>query len=196
MTLQGRAELAQGDQQLLREVAGLREHGVEGRDRMALREHDAVAVGPVRALGVVAKPPEVQRGEDVDHRERAAGMSGARVSEHAQDLNTTLARDRLETNFTHQSSSSMNPAISSTRTPVTATSGAYTTSSAAQTMVPFRSFVMPITPFRIVEMLSLMRIAFALSGAVSRPSRMMNESPTTVQAKSPARRPLIGYVYQ
>ena len=30
-------------------------------------------------------------------------MPGARVSEHAENLNTTLARDRLETYFTHQS---------------------------------------------------------------------------------------------
>src|SRR2546429_3106265 len=31
------------------------------------------------------------------------------------------------------------------------------------------------------------------SGSARRPSRMMYESPTTVQVKSPARRPLIGY---
>ena len=100
-------------------------------------------------------------------------MPGARVGEHAEDLNTTLARDRLETYFSHQSSSSMNPAISSTRTPVTATSGAYTTSSAAQTIVPFTSLVMPTMLFRNVAMLSLIRTALALSGAAIRPSRMI-----------------------
>ena len=67
----------------------------------------------------------------------------------------------------------MNPAISSTRTPVTATSGAYTTSSAAQTIVPFTSLVIPVTLFRNVAMLSLIRIALALSGAAIRPSRMI-----------------------
>ena len=45
-------------------------------------------------------------------------------------------------------------------------------------------------------MLSLMRTVLALSGAASRPSRMMKESPTTVHVKSPARSPLMGYVYQ
>jgi DNA invertase Pin-like site-specific DNA recombinase len=44
--------------------------------------------------------------------------------------------------------------------------------------------------------LSLIRIVFALSGPAIRPSRMIKESPTTVQVKSPARNPLIGYVYQ
>src|SRR5207253_3570302 len=100
------------------------EHGVEGGDRMALREHDAVAVRPVRALGIVPQAPEVDRGEDVDHRERAAGMPGARVGEHAEDLNAAFARDRFETHLGHQSRSSMNPAISSTWTELTAISGA------------------------------------------------------------------------
>ena len=36
-------------------------------------------------------------------------MPGACVGEHAEDLDTTLARDRLETYFAHQSSSSMKP---------------------------------------------------------------------------------------
>src|SRR6185369_10808334 len=114
MTLERRAELAQREQLLLREVAGSRHHGVERGDRVPLREHDAVALRPVRALGIELEPPEVHGREDVDHRERAAGVPGARVGEHPENLNTTLARDRLETYFTHQSRSSMNPAISST----------------------------------------------------------------------------------
>src|SRR5262249_28315204 len=80
MALERRAELAQRDQLLLREVAGPREHGVEGGHRVALREHDTVAVRPVRALGIVAQPPEVEGREDVDHRERSSGMAGARVA--------------------------------------------------------------------------------------------------------------------
>src|SRR5882724_2280933 len=173
MPLERRAELAKRDERLLREIAGLRQHGVERGDRVTLREHDAVPVRPVRTPGIVPETSEEERDEDVDHRERAAGMPGARVGEHAEDLNTTLARDRLETYFSHQSSSSMNPAISSTRTPVTATSGAYTTSSAAQTIVPFTSRVMPAMLFRNVAMLSLIRTALALSGAANRPSRMI-----------------------
>src|SRR5262249_34103357 len=120
------------------------------------------------------------------------GVPGARVGEHAKDLDTALARDRLETYFSHQSSSSMNPAISSTRTPVTATSGAYTTSSAAQTIVPFTSLLMPVTLFRNVAMLSLTGLWLALGGPALRPREMIKESATTVRVNPPARTPLIG----
>src|SRR5262245_66543783 len=173
MPLERRAELAQRDELLLREVAGLRHDGIERGDRVPLREHDAVAIGPVRPLGITAQPPEIERDEDVDHRERATGMPGARVGEHPENLDTTLARDRLETYFSHQSSSSMNPAISSTWTPLTATSGESTTSSAAQTIVPFTSRVVPTMLLRNVAMLSLIRIALALSAAAIRPSRLI-----------------------
>src|SRR5207245_3913712 len=153
---------------------------------------DAVPVGPVGAAGVVAHPTEVERGEDIDHRERAARMPRARVGEHADDLHPAVAGDRCETRVRHQSSSSMKVAISSTWTPRTAISGAYTTSSAAQTIVPRASLVMPTMFSRIVLMFSLIRIALALSGAASRPPRMIEESATTVQVNTAARRPVIG----
>src|SRR2546425_8439643 len=92
-------------------------------------------------------------------------MPRARVGEHADDLHPAVAGDRCETRVRHQSSSSMTVAISSTRTPRTAISGAYTTSSAAQTIVPRASWVMPTMFSRIVLMFSLIRIALALSGA-------------------------------
>src|SRR5262245_38360882 len=142
---------------------------------------------------------EVERDQDVDDGERPARMARPGVSEHPEDLNARFAGDVLElrnVRVGHQPSSSMNSAIASTRTPLAAISGAYTTSSAAQTIVPFTSLVIPTTCCSRRVMLSLMRIVLALSGATSRPSRMMNESPTTVQVKSPARSPLIGYVYQ
>src|SRR5262249_53320933 len=88
------------------------------------------------------------------------------------------------------------PPISSTWTPDTAISGAYTTSSEAHTSVPFTSLVMRTTCWRSRVTLSLIRMALALSGPARRPSRITWESPTTVQVKSLARRPLIGYVYQ
>ena len=86
----------------------------------------------------------------------------------------------------------MKPAISSTWTSRTAISGAYTTSSAAHTMVPLTSLVRPITLLSTFAMLSLIRTVLGRSGATRRPSRMIYESPTTVQVKSPADSPLIG----
>src|SRR3989442_1786360 len=64
-------------------------------------------------------------------------------------------------------------AMASTRTSVTAISGAYTTSSAAHTIVPFTSLVTPATLFRNVAMLSLIRIVFAVIGSAIRPSRII-----------------------
>ena len=56
----------------------------------------------------------------------------------------------------------MKPAIASTWTPVTAISGAYTTSSAAHTRVPLASLVVPTTLSRSRVMLSLMRMRVRL----------------------------------
>ena len=120
-------------------------------------------------------------------------MSGARVGEHPDDLDAALAGDRFELGVTLAiRQASMKSAMASTWTPVTAISGAYTTSSAAHTIVPRASLVTPTTLSRTRMMLSLMRTVLALSGAAIRPSRMMKESPTTVLVKSPARSPLIG----
>src|SRR3989441_271004 len=173
MTLERRAELAERDELRLGEEARPRHDRVERGDGVALGEDDTVPVGPVGALGVVAQPAEVERRENVDHREGSARVSRARVGEHADYLHPAVAGDRFETRVSHQSSSSMNAAVCSTRTPRTAISGAYTTSSAAQTIVPRTSLVMPTMLLRIFPMFSLIRIAFALSGAASRPSRMI-----------------------
>src|SRR4029453_13420775 len=126
-------------------------------------------------------------------------MSGARMGQHADDLDAALPSDGFELGeigIGHQASASMKPAMASTWTPVTAISGVYTTSSAAHTIVPRASLVTPATLSRTRMMLSLMRTVLALRGGGIRPSRMMKESPTTVLVKSPARSPLIGYVYQ
>ena len=155
----GLPSLRKRDELLLREVPGPRHHRVERRHRVALGEHDAVAIRPVGTLGVVAEATEGDGHEKIDHRERAARMPGPGVGEHADDLHAAVASDRVELAcVSHQRSSSMNPAISSTRTPETATSGAYTTSSAAHTIVPLASLVTPTTLLRNVAMLSLMRM--------------------------------------
>src|SRR2546423_7415313 len=49
MALERRAELAQRDQRVFGEVAGLRHHAIERRHGVALSEHDAVALPPVWA---------------------------------------------------------------------------------------------------------------------------------------------------
>src|SRR3989475_8574563 len=159
MVLEGRAKLTQRDEVRLGEVARPRHDRVERGDAVALGEDDAVPVGPVGAAGVVAHPTEVERGEDIDHRERAARMPRARVGEHADDLHPAVAGDRCGRRGRNQSSSSMKGAVSSTGTPRTAISGAYTTSSAAQTILPPASLVMPTVFSMIIPMFSLIRIA-------------------------------------
>src|SRR5216117_354581 len=173
MALEPRAELAERDELGFVEVARPRHDRVERGDGVALGEDDAVPIGPVGALRVVAQPTEVERREDIDHRERAARMPRACVGEHADDLHPALAGDGDDTRVRHQSSSSVEAAISSTRTPCTAISGAYTTSSAAQTIVDRTSLVTPTMFSRIVPMFSLIRIAFARIGAARRPARMI-----------------------
>src|SRR5262245_2809105 len=125
MPLERAAQLAQGDEQVLREVAGLGHSGVLRRHTMALGEDETVALGPVRPLGIVAHAAEVEGHDQVDDRERAARMPRARVREHADDLDPAVAGDLFETSdVCHQASSSMSPTISSTRTSRTAISGA------------------------------------------------------------------------
>src|SRR5437867_217991 len=79
---------------------------------------------PVGALGIDPDLlAEVERDEQVDDRVRAARMSGARVRDHADDLDAALTRDGLELCSVHQARSSMKPAMASTRIPETAISG-------------------------------------------------------------------------
>src|SRR5262249_14689988 len=169
------------------------------RDAVALGEHEAVARVVVGPLRIVPYPVEIERRQDVDHRQRSARMPGAGIRQHPQDLRASLPRNALQPRNVRRcdpSRPSMNPAISSTRTRDTAISGAYTTSSLAHTIVPLVSFVVPMTWVRTRVMLSLIRMVLALSGATRRPSRITYESPTTVQVKSPLASPLIAYVYQ
>src|SRR5215467_6606875 len=121
----------------------------------------------------------------------AAGVPRPCMGEHANDQDPTFPSDGVElgeAGIGHQARASMKPAMASTWTPVTAISGVYTTSSAAHTSVPLVSLVTPRTCSSTRVMLSLIRTVLALRGATMRPSRMMVESP--------ARRPLMGYVYQ
>src|SRR5438552_3163560 len=147
------------------EVHDLR-HEVVELDFVVVEDHAEVVE---RTVGLAELRPRHRR---LPH----LAFLGLAVAEDAVDARAggaELAGDRFETRVSHQSSSSMHAAISSTRTPRTAISGAYTTSSAAQTIVPRTSLVMPTMLLRIFPMFSLIRIAFAFSGAASRPSRMI-----------------------
>ena len=67
MTLKWRSEFAEAIQLRHREVAGLGEDRVQQRRGMALGKDEAVTVGPVRLLGVVAQnAAEEERDRDLD----------------------------------------------------------------------------------------------------------------------------------
>src|SRR3989442_4781753 len=117
MTLEWAAELAQGDQALLGKVAGARHRRVHRGHRVALREDQTIALGPVGARRIVAHATEHDRHHEVDDRQRAAGMAGAGVAEHAEDLYPAPASDGRKARVWHQGRSSMKPAMASTRTP-------------------------------------------------------------------------------
>jgi hypothetical protein len=120
VALERAAELAQRDELALREVAGARHHRVEGGHRVALGEHDAVAIGPVRTPGVVPQPAEDDRHEQVDDRKRPARVAGAGVRQHPDDLHAAGPGDRLQLGVRHQGFSS---AMASICIPDTAISG-------------------------------------------------------------------------
>ena len=70
--------------------------------------------------GVVAQAVEVQHGQEIDHGQRAARVTGAGMRQHPQDLDPALARDALESGdvgIRHQSHPSMNRRRSRPRAP-------------------------------------------------------------------------------
>ena len=74
-----RAELAEALQLLDRQVvAGEVQQRVEQHRAVAVREHEAVAVGPLRVGRVVAQVPVPERDRDLGHAHRHARMSGVR----------------------------------------------------------------------------------------------------------------------
>ena len=80
-----------------REVAGLRERRVQRGHAMALRQDEAVAVGPLGVLRIVSQhASEIERGDDVDGGERASGMSAVGGGDHLDDVHAQRARDVRE----------------------------------------------------------------------------------------------------
>src|SRR5690606_34824138 len=86
VALQRRAELAQGRQQAAIEVAVLGERGVERRNAVALREDEAIALGRVRGLRVLAQVIAIERLDQIDGAQRATGMTAPRLRDHLEDV--------------------------------------------------------------------------------------------------------------
>ncbi len=85
--LERAAQLAQGHDLVVREIARLGQRRVEHRRRMPLGENEPVAVGPVRVLGIVPQESaEIQGRHDLDGRQRAAGMPRAGLGRHLQNV--------------------------------------------------------------------------------------------------------------
>ena len=93
MTLQDGVELA--EVRIL--VAGDKALGGEDRivagSRMTLGEHEAVAVGVVRVLGVNAHVIEEDAGHQFHSGQRAAGVTAAGVGGHRDDVAPHLPAD-------------------------------------------------------------------------------------------------------
>jgi hypothetical protein len=96
VALEAGAEFAQGFELRDREIAGAGHGGVADRHDMAVREEEAVALGPVGLLGAVVEHLEVERGEDVGHAEGSGAVTGAGLDEHVDDVFADLLGLELE----------------------------------------------------------------------------------------------------
>ena len=86
VALQGGALLAQCVQDFHREEALHCERGVLGGADMALREHEAVAVGPAGFLGPDIHVTEIAGGHKIRHGQRAARMPALGLIDHGDDM--------------------------------------------------------------------------------------------------------------
>jgi hypothetical protein len=68
------------------------QHRVERRHRVPLREHEAVALGPVRLVRPVAHLSEEERLHDVDGGERSARVSALRGGDRGQIVDPQVER--------------------------------------------------------------------------------------------------------
>ena len=74
-----------------REVAAQRHRHVQADGRVALREDEPVALGPVRLVGADAQDPEEEGEEHVHRRQRPADVAGAAVGDRFDDEQTATA---------------------------------------------------------------------------------------------------------
>ena len=95
MTLQTAAELAERDELLMREVADLRESGIEHGGGVTLREHEAVARGVLRICRIVAeRAGKEECRHDVRRGKRPARVPAARRREHLDLVAAHAIRDK------------------------------------------------------------------------------------------------------
>ena len=90
------AQPPQRRQQIAREVARVRQHRVERRDRVPLRQHEAVALGPVRLVRAVAHLAEEKRLHDVHRRQRSARVAAGRRGDRRQVVDAQVEGAVLE----------------------------------------------------------------------------------------------------
>ena len=92
VALQSRLELAERLQPVVREEPGSRERDVERRRAVALRQHEAVAIGPGRLGRAVSQDPaEVEADQRVDRGKGAAGVTRAGLGDRLDDVDAQLA---------------------------------------------------------------------------------------------------------
>ena len=96
MAFEVAAELAQLEQFLDREQAGLRPGRVQQRRRVALGQDEPVVVVIVRVLGVVAHVPEKEGGHHVRRRTARGRMPAARRRRGRNGMNPQLVGDSLQ----------------------------------------------------------------------------------------------------
>ena len=77
MSLEGRIELAQGDDIFDGKISGEGQAEIKRRRFVPGRPDDAVALFPFGIVGIVIGDLEVEGSDDLHHGERAAGVAGA-----------------------------------------------------------------------------------------------------------------------
>ena len=92
VTLQTAVDLAEGHQLFGLEVPRLGERRVQHGAGVGLAEHEAVARLPRRVGGTVAQGVEVEGRQDLDSRERAAGVAAVGLRDHGEYVATHAAR--------------------------------------------------------------------------------------------------------
>src|SRR2546429_5927766 len=87
MAFQRASELSQRRQQIAREVASLRQDGVEKRGRVPFAQYETIALRPLWVFGVITQhAAEVESGGDLHAGERAGRMARARGGGAGDDL--------------------------------------------------------------------------------------------------------------
>src|SRR5687767_12828526 len=93
MSLQPTAELAQRPQLFAPEISETRERRIQRRNRVPLRQHQAIATGPTWLIRPVAHLVEEECRRDVDGAEASTRMPTAGAMQHLDDVEAALIGD-------------------------------------------------------------------------------------------------------